>query len=112
MNILSYALQMILSLSILVVLHELGHYLDFHNRKLSNKISYSTIQAYRDTLPDYMDRKMKAYYCSREEIFARAFEAYCYDQTANFSAFAQCGAAYLPTLNEELTSLIEQALQG
>ncbi len=94
------------------LIHELGHFLDFNRKNLSNKISYATIQEYASTLPASMDRKQKRYYCSRVEIFARAFEAYCYQQNASFSGFAQLGSGYLPKLNEELTNLIEEALQN
>lgn len=89
------------------LIHEIGHYLD----KSSHKISSDTIRAYRDSLPSWLDAKSLAYYCKRSEIFARAFEAYCLEIGAGFSAFAQTGDAYLPVLNDELRQLIKETLE-
>lgn len=92
------------------IVHEIGHHLDYMNNLISNGISRETINTYRDSIKEGMDRKSLQYYCSRKEIFARAFEAYCFRESMNFDEFAQCGKAYLPELNEELVDLIERAL--
>lgn len=93
------------------LVHELGHYLDFNKGKPGDKISYATVKAYGDSLPKHIQGKEKRYYCSRVEIFARAFEAYCLSKNAKFSPFAQTGKMYLPELNEELITLVESVLQ-
>lgn len=93
------------------IVHELGHFLDFNYGKPSDKISRATINAYAATLPETMGPKERRYYCSRVEIFARAFEAYCYHKKIGFSEFAQVGKDYLPELNDELISLIESVLK-
>jgi hypothetical protein len=93
------------------LVHELGHYIDAINGHISNKISWKTLQEYEKTLPEDMSWKQKRYYCSRVEIFARAFEAYCLQKAVGFSDFAQCGKAYLPDLNDELIGLIEECLK-
>lgn len=92
------------------LIHEIGHYIDDVSNNISRKMSYKTICEYEKTLPDLMSRKEKMYYCSKHEIFARAFEAYCF-RYASFSQFAQCGKSYLPELNQELIDLIESALK-
>jgi hypothetical protein len=94
------------------LIHEIGHYLDYRSNKVSDEISFATTQRYFETLPKEMSYKQRRYYCSRVEIFARAFEAYCYKMRAGFSEFAQCGGDYLPELNDELTALIEKALKS
>jgi len=93
------------------LIHEIGHYIDFTSGMLSNKISYSTIRAYAETLPEYMQGSELRYYCSRVEIFARAFEAYSYKMNYSFSKFAQYGNQYLPELNDELIALIESVIR-
>lgn len=93
------------------LVHELGHFLDDKAGNVSRKISWATVQAYAKTLPDCIQGKERRYYCSKVEIFARAFEAYCYSKQAGFSTFAQCGKAYLPELNEELIALVESVLK-
>ncbi len=92
------------------IVHELGHFLDFKAGLVSNKISPATVRAYAQTLPESMIGAERRYYCSRVEIFARAFEAYCYKMEAKFSEFAQCNKAYLPELNDELIELVKQVL--
>ena len=92
------------------LIHEVGHYLDYAASKVSNGITYDTVSKYADTLPKDMDKKSLRYYCKREEIFARAFEAYCFKHYLGFDKFAQCGKAYLPELNENLISVVEKAL--
>lgn len=94
------------------LIHELGHFLDHQSGSTSHKISYETVSAYRSTLPDDMSYKKRAYYSSRSEIFARAFEAYCYQKKIGFSDFAQSGDAFLPVLNAELIALVESALKA
>lgn len=94
------------------LVHELGHFLDYKAGLISNKISYATIEAYSKTLPTHIQGAEKRYYCSRVEVFARAFEAYCYKMNAKFSNFAQCGKDFLPELNEELIQLVEQVLKA
>lgn len=92
------------------LIHELGHYIDHISKHISYNISYKTISDYRDTIKEGLDKKSLNYYCKREEIFARAFEAYCFKIYAGFSKFAQCGKSFLPELNDELIGLIEKAL--
>lgn len=93
------------------LVHELGHHLDYQNNLPSNKISWDTIKAYTEQIKDLCpDSKSLRYYASRKEIFARAFEAYCYKVNANFKPFAQCGDMFLPELNEELTTIIKEVL--
>lgn len=94
------------------IIHELGHYIDHVSGTVSKEISFKTVCAYVDTLPKEMSSKQIKYYGSRCEIFARAFEAYCYKIYAGFSDFAQCGKDYLPVLNDELEGLIKIALNG
>jgi hypothetical protein len=91
------------------LIHEIGHYIDDVYNNISYKISRATITAYAESLPKSMSRKEIQYYCSRKEIFARAFEAYC-KKHHNFNDFAQYGGSYLPELNNELTELIQTAL--
>lgn len=91
------------------LIHELGHYIDHISGTISKEMSFKTVQSYVDTLPKEMSSKQRRYYGSRCEIFARAFEAYCFKRLFGFSNFAQCGKAYLPELNEELINLIEKA---
>lgn len=93
------------------IIHELGHFIDYTFDMPSNKISRATINAYAETLPEYMQGAERKYYCSRVEIFARAFEAYCYHKQIGFSPFAQVGKDYLPELNDELISIIESVLK-
>lgn len=93
------------------LVHELGHFLDDKAGDVSRKISWSTVQAYEKTLPEYIQGKERQYYCSKVEIFARAFEAYCFSKNAGFPRFAQCGKAYLPELNDELIALVESVLK-
>jgi hypothetical protein len=92
------------------LVHEVGHYLDYSTGKVSNGITYETVSKYAESLPKDMDRKSTRYYCKREEIFARAFEAYCFKYYMGFDKFAQCGKAYLPELNDNLIAVIEKAL--
>lgn len=92
------------------LVHELGHFLDDKAGMISRKMSYATVSAYAASLPEHIQGSEKRYYCSRVEIFARAFEAYCYKMEAKFSNFAQTGKAYLPELNEELIKLVEEAI--
>lgn len=89
------------------LIHEIGHYLDYNKGNPSSRISYETIKEYAESLPSEMDYKARQYYCKREEIFARAFEAYFMGKVP---AFALCGCAYLPKLSPELTELIEGVL--
>jgi hypothetical protein len=93
------------------IIHEVGHFLDFNYGMPSDKISRATINAYAATLPEHMIGIERRYYCSRVEIFARAFEAYCFHKEIGFSQFAQCGKMYLPELNDELIGLIESVLK-
>jgi hypothetical protein len=93
------------------LIHEVGHYIDYSKGLPSNKISYDTVRAYAETLPKEMSSKDRRYYCSRKEIFARAFEAYCFKIYAGFSEFAQVGKDYLPELNSELIEIIEGVLK-
>lgn len=88
------------------LIHEIGHYLDFKNDLISYQISYSTVKEYEATLPD-MPYKLKRYYTSKKEIFARAVEAYL---LGKYSEFAQCSTFALPELNEELINLVEKSL--
>jgi len=92
------------------IIHELGHFLDHQNNTISSRISRAVIEKYSVSLPDDLSRKQMRYYCSRVEIFARAFEAYSYKHQLGFSQFAQCGNGYLPELCDELNTLVEQAL--
>ena len=92
------------------IIHELGHYIDHVSGTVSRDMSYATVKAYEETLPKEMPSKQRRYYASRCEIFARAFEAYCFEKLFGFSKFVQCGKAYLPELNEELIALVEKAL--
>lgn len=92
------------------IIHEVGHYIDDLANNISNKISYETVNKYRESIKDGLDDKSLRYYCQRCEIFARAFEAYCFSINADFSEFAQVGKDYLPELNEELIGLIKQSL--
>lgn len=94
------------------LIHELGHFIDDSLGGVSNSISFATISTYRDSIKDLCSPLDLNYYCSRSEIFARAFEAYCFNINANFETFAQCGSAFLPDLNEELIGLISKALQA
>lgn len=93
------------------LIHEIGHFIDDVAGHVSSKISYATVSRYRDSIKEGLDSKSLNYYCKRSEIFARAFEAYCYSIDAGFEPFAQCGADYLPQLDEELIGLIEEALK-
>lgn len=93
------------------LVHELGHFLDDKAGNISRKISWGTVQAYDKTLPEYIQGKERRYYCSKVEIFARAFEAYCLSKQTGFGQFAQCGKAFLPELNEELIALVESVLK-
>lgn len=91
------------------LVHELGHFLDYQAGEISKSISLETVKRYRDSLRGQgLSGKELAYYCSREEIFARAFEAYCYKVKAQFGSFAQSESAYLPELCDALMSLIER----
>lgn len=92
------------------LVHELGHFIDDMANNVSRKISYETVNKYRDSIKAGLDSKSLNYYCKRTEIFARAFEAYCFSINAEFSDFAQVGKDYLPELNEELIGLIKEAL--
>jgi len=92
------------------IVHEVGHFLDYSANRASYGITRETISAYADSLPEGMDRKSRRYYCDRKEIFARAFEAYCFKHYMGFDKFAQCGKAYLPELNDNLIAVIEKAL--
>jgi hypothetical protein len=93
------------------LVHELGHFLDDKAGNISRKISWGTVQAYDKTLPEYIQGNERRYYCSKVEIFARAFEAYCLSKQTGFGQFAQCGKAFLPELNEELIALVESVLK-
>lgn len=92
------------------IIHELGHYIDDISNRISSEISYNTVHNYMDKIKEGLSSKSLNYYCKRTEIFARAFEAYCYKHMFNFDKFAQCGDTYLPELNDELINLIEKAL--
>ena len=96
------------------LIHEIGHFLDYQNNLLSDQISAETIRAYRDSIKDlpFVDAKSLRYYCSRKEIFARAFEAYCYKVKAGFDEFAQCGKSFLPELNDELLDLVSSVFRA
>lgn len=94
------------------LIHEIGHYIDSVKGNISRKISYETINQYRESIKDSLCHEDLRYYCQRHEIFARAFEAYCFKICAGFSDFAQCGKDFLPELNTELIRLIEEALKG
>lgn len=90
------------------LVHEVGHYIDYTNGMPSNKIPNQYIAEYRESLKAQgLSHEELRYYCSRVEIFARAFEAYCYEQRFSFEEFAQCGKAYLPVLNDEIRNIIE-----
>lgn len=93
------------------LIHEVGHFLDANAYTVSRNISHTTVGRYADTLPLELTPKQRGYYCSRSEIFARAFEAYCYKIYAGFSPFAQSGKDLLPELDDELIGLIETALR-
>jgi hypothetical protein len=93
------------------LIHEIGHYIDYTKNKPSDAITYSTIKQYASSLPESMPRKEVQYYCKREEIFARSFEAYCIKHSLGFERFEQCGKAYLPELNDELIKIIESAIK-
>ncbi len=92
------------------LIHELGHFIDDMAGGISRKISYETVNKYRESIKEGLDPRSLSYYCKRCEIFARAFEAYCYKIHSEFQPFAQSGFDYLPELNEELIGLIRQAL--
>lgn len=94
------------------LVHEVGHYLDYSKSRISSKISYKTVNEYRESIREGLSSKMLNYYCKREEIFARAFEAYCFEISAGFSVFAQFGKDKLPKLNDELRSLVKEALSN
>lgn len=93
------------------LIHEIGHYIDAISNQVSNKISFETVNKYRESIKDSCSDIELRYYCKREEIFARAFEAYCYSINADFRPFAQMGKGFLPELNENLISVIKEALQ-
>lgn len=93
------------------LIHEVGHYIDDISGNISRKISYETVSNYRDSIKDGMTHKELSYYCKREEIFARAFEAYCFKIYAGFSDFAQTGKMFLPELNDNLIAVIKEALK-
>lgn len=93
------------------LVHELGHFLDDKAGDVSRKISWQTVQNYVATLPENLSSAQRRYYGSKVEIFARAFEAYCFSKQAGFSTFAQCGKDFLPELNEELIALVESVLK-
>lgn len=96
------------------LIHEIGHYIDFTQGMPSSKISAQTIREYRDMVKEqnpYLSHTEMRYYCSRVEIFARAFEAYCFKVKAGFSEFAQCGKSYLPVLNDELLDIIGECFR-
>ena len=94
------------------IVHEIGHHIDHENNLISSRISAETVREYRKLLKEQgvKDAKSLNYYCDRKEIFARAFEAYCYKVKAGFSSFAQCGDAYLPELSDELINIVSSAL--
>lgn len=99
------------------LIHEIGHYLDYKSNKLSAKITYKTINEYDDQilLKNKVDRRTRQYYLKRVEIFARAFEQYCYElielNKANFVCFELCGQkTLLPALNDNLREVIAEVL--
>jgi hypothetical protein len=93
------------------IIHEVGHYLDYHNKLISNYIKPEFIADYRNKLKSQgMTGSLLKYYSSRKEIFARAFEAFVYSINANFSTFAQCGGDYLPELDSHMIELMQKAL--
>lgn len=94
------------------LIHEIGHYIDAISNDISHKISYATVNEYRERIKAGLSRKQLNYYCKREEIFARAFEAYCYKIYAGFKPFAQMGKSFLPELNDNLIAVIKEALGG
>ena len=91
------------------LIHELGHYIDGTKGNVSYEISNRTVNEYRDRIKEGLSRNQLSYYCKREEIFARAFEAYCY-KVASFKPFAQTGKSFLPELNDDLISVLKEAL--
>lgn len=93
------------------LIHEIGHYIDDVRGHISRKISYETVIKYRDAIKSGLDTKSLGYYCKKEEIFARAFEAYCLKICAGFSEFAQFGTDYLPELNDDLMNTLGEALK-
>lgn len=94
------------------LIHEIGHYIDDVAGCVSRKISFKTVNEYRESIKTGLDARSLQYYCKRSEIFARAFEAYCYSIYAGFEVFAQCGKFALPQLNDELIGLVKEALQA
>jgi hypothetical protein len=93
------------------LIHEIGHYIDDVAGRISSKISFKTVNEYRESIKTGLDSRSLQYYCKRSEIFARAFEAYCYSVYSGFDAFAQSGKDYLPQLSDELIGLIKEALK-
>jgi hypothetical protein len=95
------------------LVHELGHYIDYKNNQVSRRIPYHVIAAYRVKLEANLpglSPKQRSYYLSREEVFARAFEAYCQDRF-KFCKFAADGAGNdWPELCPELIAIIESVL--
>jgi hypothetical protein len=91
------------------IIHEVGHFLDFNSDRLSNSISRDCILNYRDKLlKNNFTGKHLSYLLKPTEIFARAFEAYCF-QNFKFKDFSLVvDQNVLPDLNHELISLIEQ----
>lgn len=92
------------------LIHEIGHFIDAVSGNVSNSMSYEAVAYYRNSIKDQVAGTDLKYYCQRCEIFARAFEAYCFSIYAGFSEFAQCGKDYLPELTDELRGLVEKAL--
>lgn len=94
------------------LIHEVGHFIDYKCGLISNDISNMTVIAYRDRIREGLTRNELNYFCSRKEIFARAFEAYCLKVKAGFSEFAQYAhSEYLPDLNDELLTLIGECFR-
>lgn len=90
------------------LIHEVGHHIDYTTGIPSKRISYKTIMDYRRKLTDMgITGKHLTYLLRKDEIFARAFEAYCYKKEVGFSVFAQYGSQDLPDLNDDLIAIIE-----
>ena len=96
-----------------VLCHEMGHFLDYENNLISNRISSKTVREYAKKIKEIkMTPKERRYYLSPVEIFARAFEEYCLkNMNLNDFSLTNHGRDLNPDLNLELVSLIERLLK-
>lgn len=94
------------------MIHELGHAVDYSLGKISNRLSQRGLDEYRQKIFEMKLQPSEArYYCSKVEIFARAFEAYIYEKGVFEEFFLVGPSKFWPELNDEMRSIMDEVFK-